>query len=183
MGWIGDWGALPVKVILKFTGEDKMITLNPKVKEALENINFIQRYQNLSNIYNDIKTPTNERLRYIDGEIIMDNINELGYNVEFEPKEKYFKIQEINHGNYVFGCHIILFNGMVDLVWIVREKDSLLLGLPLSEYSRLIIDPQYRIKKPIFGTYEDLGEILRVNFDMFEDFKRVFGLIGYKISY
>lgn len=151
-----------------------MISLNPRVKEALKKIDFIQRYQNLSNIYNDVKTPTNERLRYIDGEIIMDSIKELGYNVEFEPKEKFFKIHEINHGNYVFGCHIILYNGMVDLVWIVREQESILLGLPLSEYSRLIINPQYRIKKPIFGTYEDLDEILRVNFDMFEDFKKIF---------
>lgn len=149
-----------------------MISLNSRVQEALENIDFIQRYQNLSDTYNDTKTPTNERLRYIDGEIIMDSINKLGYDVEFEPKEKFFKIHEINQGDYTFGCHIILYNGMVDLVWIVKEKDNLLLGLPLSEYSRLIINPQYRIKKPVFGTYEDLDGILRANFEMFESFKR-----------
>lgn len=151
-----------------------MLSLNPKVQKALVNIDFIQRYQELSNIFNDVKTPAEERLYYIDGEIIMDSINELGYSVEFEPKEKFFKIQEINQGKYVFGCHIILYSGMVDLVWVVREKNSVLLGLPLSEYSRLLINPQYRIKKPIFGTYEDLDEILRVNFDMFEDFIRAF---------
>ena len=87
---------------------------------------------------------------------------------------KFFRIHEIIHSNYIYGCHIILYNGMVDLVWIVKEKNKLLLGLPLSEYSRLIINPQYRIKKPIFGTYEDLDEILRVNFEMFEDLKKAF---------
>lgn len=36
-------------------------------------------------------TPSKERLRYLDGELIIDSINQLGYVVEFEPKEKYFK--------------------------------------------------------------------------------------------
>lgn len=149
-----------------------MISLNLKIKKVLENVNFIGRYENLSNAFNDIKTPTNERLRYIDGEIILGSIIELGYEADFEPKEKFFRIREIVCNDYVFGCHIILYNGMIDLVWVVKEKDSLLLGLPLSEYSRLIINTQYRIKKPIFGTYEDLDEILRINIEIFEDFKK-----------
>ena len=149
-----------------------MIHLTPKIKVALENMNFIKKYENLSSMHNDVRTPTKERLRYIDGEIVMETINKLGYKVEFEPNEKFFKVKEMNSNGYVFGCHIILENGMVDLVWIVREMNILLLGLPLSEYSRLMIEPQYRIKKPIFGTYEDLDEILRINFEMFEDFKK-----------
>jgi Txe/YoeB family toxin of Txe-Axe toxin-antitoxin module len=60
---------------------------------------------------------------------------------------------------------------MVDLVWIVKEKNEQLLGASWGTYSRRIIEPNYRIKKPIFGTYDDLEEILRVAFQMFEDFK------------
>ena len=29
----------------------------------------------------------------------------------------------------------------------------------------------YRIKKPVFGTYEDLETILKIVFGMYEDFK------------
>ena len=39
------------------------------------------------------------------------------------------------------------------------------------------IDSSYRIKKPIFGTYEDLEQILKITFKMYEDFKNV--LSGY----
>ena len=48
----------------------------------------------------------------------------------------------------------------------------LLLGLPLGEYSRLLIRPDYRIKKPVFGTYEDLDEILRRELELFGEFCR-----------
>jgi hypothetical protein len=75
-------------------------------------------------------------------------------------------------GKYSFGVHIILDNGMVDIVWVVKEGESLLLELPIGEYSRLIIASYYRIKKPIFGTYEDLDEIFESTFGLFEDFKQ-----------
>lgn len=148
-----------------------MIELNPKIKKALLDINFIKRYEFLSNSFDDVKTPLKERLHYYDGEIIIESINQLGYTVQFEPKEKYFKIQEQQIKNYAFAINLILDGGMADIVWIVKENNKLILGLPLGEFSRLIISPDYKIKKPIFGTYEDLDEIFRISFLMFEDFK------------
>lgn len=38
-------------------------------------------------------------------------------------------------------------------------------------YSRRLIDGSYRIKPPIFGTYEDLEEIKKT-FLMYEEFKK-----------
>ena len=49
--------------------------------------------------------------------------------------------------DYIFSANIILDNGMVDLVWIVKEGSNLILGRPISEYPRLLIAPDYRIKK------------------------------------
>ena len=89
--------------------------LNPKIKQALIKIDFVKRYEELSRKFNDVRTPSNERLRYIDGETVMEMIRELQYSPQF--------------------------------------------------------DPSYRIKKPIFGSYEDLEEILHVAFEMYEDFK------------
>ena len=60
-----------------------------------------------------------------------------------------------------------------DLVWVVRENGELLLGSPWSTYSRRLIDVNYRIKNPVFGTYEDLEDILKVAFGMYEDFIKV----------
>jgi hypothetical protein len=59
--------------------ENKMIELNPKIKKALIEIDFIRRYEELSNMFNDRKTPSNKRLLYIDGKEVMDTIQDLGY--------------------------------------------------------------------------------------------------------
>ncbi len=148
-----------------------MIELNSKIKKALLDIDFINKYEQISKCFNDKRTPLNERLRYFDGEIIMESIIQNGYTVNFEPREKYFKVDEVQVNDYIFSANIILDNGMVDLVWIVKEKGTLILGLPIGEYSRLLIAPDYRIKKPIFGTYEDLDEIFERCFKIFEEFK------------
>ena len=106
-----------------------MIELNPKIKKALLKIDFIKQYEQISNAFNDEKTPEKERLEYVDGEIIMDSLTQLGYTVSFDPKEKFFKISEEKIKNYSFSANIILKYGMVDLVWVVRENGNLILGI------------------------------------------------------
>lgn len=150
-----------------------MIELNSKIKDALFKINFIKRYEELSNKFNAERTPSSNRLVYIDGEEVLETIQDLGYLPVFDAKEKFYKIKEEQIGKFALGVHIILQGGMVDLVWVVRENGELLLGASWGTYSKRLIDNNYRIKKPIFGTYEDLEEILKITFNMYEDFKRV----------
>ena len=75
-----------------------MICLPSDVKTALEKTSFIKRYEMLSNTFNGERTPLNERLRYIDGEIVLDSLAQLGYKAHFESKEKYFWIEEVQIG-------------------------------------------------------------------------------------
>ena len=149
-----------------------MKELNPSVKQALIDINFIKRYEELSNKFNEERTPSEKRLRILDGEIIMNIFKTLGYDSEFEHKEKFFKIKIETINNFSFSSYIDLYGGMVELIWNVWENGELLLGSPWGVYSRRIIDVNYKIKKPIFGTYEDLDEIFEVSFKMYEDFKK-----------
>lgn len=150
-----------------------MIELNHKIKDSLIKIQFINRYESLSNAFSAERTPPSKRLIYIDGEEVMEMIQKMGYTPEFDSKEKFFKILEEHIDKYTFGVHIILQDGMVDIVWIVKEKAELILGAPWGTYSRRLINSSYRIKKPVFGTYEDLEEILKIAFLMYEDFKSV----------
>lgn len=150
-----------------------MIELNSKIKNALIKIDFIKRYEALSNKFNAEKTHSTNRLVYLDGEEIMETIQDLGYCPMFDAKEKFYKIKEEQIGKFTFGVHIILQGGMADLVWVVRENGELLLGAPWGTCARRLIDSSYRVKKPIFGNYEDLEEILKITFSMYEDFKRV----------
>lgn len=149
-----------------------MIELNSTIKEALNKIEFIKRYEELSQKFNSERIPSSERLRYIDGEEVMDMICALGYKALFDTKEKFYKIEEEKVGKYTFCVHIILQGVMTELVWVVKKDDELILGAPLGTYSRRLIDVNYRIKAPVFGTYEDLEEIIKISFGMYEDFKK-----------
>ena len=148
-----------------------MAELNPRIKAALLKINFVERYEKLSARFSVAKTPPDDRLIYMDGEEVMAIIRAAGYSPRFDTKEKFYRIKAEHIGKYTFNIHIILRDGIVELVWVVEEDGVLLLGAPWSTYSRRLIDVNYRIKNPVFGTYEDLEEILKIVFEMYEDFK------------
>ena len=150
-----------------------MIDLHPKIKEALIKMDFLNRYEELSKFYNSERTPSENRLIYIDGEEVLEMIAENGYVPQFDNKEKFYEIAEEQMDKYIFSVHVILQAGMVDIVWIVKEAEELILGAPWGTYSRRLVDSSYRIKKPIFGTYEDLEDILKITFTMYEDFKKI----------
>lgn len=148
-----------------------MAEMNPKIKDALLKINFVERYEKLSARFSVARTPVNDRLIYIDGEEVMEMIRAAGYSPRFNTKEKFYKIEEEHIEKYSFGIHIILRDGRVELVWAGKENGALLLGAPWGTYSRRLIDANYRIKPPVFGTYEELEAILKIVFEMYEDFK------------
>ncbi len=63
--------------------------IEPQVKQALLNIDFIKRYEALSKEYSPEKLRNKTPLKYLDGELVMDMISEAGYIPVFDPKEKF----------------------------------------------------------------------------------------------
>ena len=151
-----------------------MYELNEKVGEALIRINFIERYEKLSNLYSDERIPEEARLIYVDREEVIETIQDLGYRAKFRSGEKFYQLQEEEKGGYIFGFHITLRDGTVELIWVVKKEDEVLLGSPWGTYAKRLIDSNYIIKKPRIGDYDDLENVLRTAFIMFEDFKSVF---------
>ena len=76
-----------------------MIELNSKIKNALIKIGFIERYEELSNKFNAKRTPSSNRLAYIDSEEVMETIQDLGYSPVFDVKEKFY-YSEIWNGRF-----------------------------------------------------------------------------------
>lgn len=64
--------------------------LNLIVKQVLLDIDFINRYEALSKEYDLERLGDKTRLKYLDGELVMDMISEAGYIPGFDPKEKFF---------------------------------------------------------------------------------------------
>ena len=148
-----------------------MIELNSKIKNALIKIDFVKKYEELSGMYTAEKTPSDKRLVNIDGEEVMEILQKLGYSSTFVPKDKFYKTGQEQVGPYTLCVHYILEYGMVDVVWVVKEGDELLLGAPWGTYTKRILENGYRIKKPVFGDYDQLEEILEITLKMYEEFK------------
>lgn len=148
--------------------------MDVNVEKALKNISFIERFEYISEKYSAERLLQDNlvRLYYFDGEEIMKIIKKCGYDSSFDKKEKFFKIKEELIDKYVFSVQIKIRDGLIDLLWLLKENDIILLGSPLSSYSRSLIDINYRIKNPVISDYEDIEEILRYTFEMYQDFKK-----------
>ena len=149
--------------------------LDCRVEQALQAINFVERYKELSDKFSLDRTPKEKRLNIITGELIFDVFEDLGYRAKFDGREKFFYIEPIKENGYTFGFHISIFKGLVELIWSVRDsQNKVILGTPLMEFSRRLISPDYRIMDTVIANYDDFEDVMKIAFEMYEDFKQAF---------
>lgn len=142
--------------------------IQPDIKMALERIQFIDRYIELSRAYPfDFK----EKLRNYDNGEVLRILNELGYDATFNKKEKFFKIVE-KISFYKFQFNISLNHSVVEFIWAVWKNGELKTGSPWDVMKHLLDGADESVRSPVFRHYEDLKGIMKTSLQMFEDFKQ-----------
>jgi hypothetical protein len=145
--------------------------LSKKEYEIYKKISFAERYEKLS-----VKFQFKERLDY-SKESVLDLIKKIGYTAKYVKKNNFFKIEE-KKGIIKFYLNICLKYSNVELVIGATNiiEDKFLIGgvfvricTEVNYYKGISLDEN--IKKPKFRNYEDLEEILREAFSIYEDFK------------
>ena len=146
--------------------------LSKKELEIFEKINLYERHSNISNQYRFEETFEN----YSNDEVIKI-VKELGYSAKYRKKEKFFQIIETIDG-IKFYFHFSLEYGMVEVIifWEYENNKDLSGGGLLSVVCKLIEiakneEKEGYIKDACFRNYEDLKNILREYFLIYEDFK------------
>ncbi len=102
--------------------------LEPKVIEALKEINFVERYKKLSDDFNKKEIPLEERFENVDINIIKEILSKFGEKVTYNKSEKFFKVKVSKIKNYTFNNKIAVYIGMVELIWEVKDNKDYLLG-------------------------------------------------------
>ncbi|GEN96730.1 Uncharacterised protein [Streptococcus cristatus] len=148
--------------------------LDTRVEKALIEINFVERYEKLSTYYSQKRTPKGQELDYFDGDFLMEIVELLGYKVRYDKRERFFHIDLEEIGHFRFGFHFAFERGRLELIWVVYEGDKVVLGSPWTRYPRLMIARDYIIKQPIISDYVDFRDVMKIAFEMYEDFKQVF---------
>ncbi|WP_297972651.1 hypothetical protein [uncultured Capnocytophaga sp.] len=146
--------------------------LSKKELEIFEKINLYDRYRDINNLYRFEETFEN----YSNDEVIKI-VKELGYTAKYRKKENFFQIIEtINEMRFYF--HFSLKYGMVEVIifWEYENNKDLSGGGLLSVVCKLIEiakneEKEGYIKDACFRNYEDLKNILREYFLIYEDLK------------
>ncbi len=146
--------------------------LSKKELEIFEKINLYERHSNISNQYRFEETFEN----YSNDEVIKI-VKELGYSAKYKKKENFFQIIEtINEMRFYF--HFSLKYGLVEIImyWeCINNKDIWGGGTFAGICKKIEIakneEKEGYIKDARFRNYEDLKNILREYFLIYEDLK------------
>lgn len=146
--------------------------LSKKELEIFEKINLYERHSNISNQYRFEETFEN----YSNDEVIKI-VKELGYSVKYRKKENFFQMIETING-MKFYFHFSLKYGLVEIImyWeCINNKDIWGGGTFAGICKKIEIakneEKEGYIKDARFRNYEDLKNILREYFLIYEDLK------------
>ena len=149
-----------------------MMELSKKDLEIFEKINLYERHSNISNQYRFEETFEN-----YSNEKVIEIVKELGYTAKYRKKENFFQIIEITN-KLKFYFHFSLKYGLVEVImyWeCINNKDIWGGGTFAGICKKIEIakneEKEGYIKDARFRNYEDLKNILREYFLIYEDFK------------
>ena len=148
--------------------------IDERILEALKAINFVERYEQLSNYYSKDRTPKGQELDYFDGDFLVEIVESLGYRVQYDRRERFFHIDLEEVGNFRFGFHFAFERGRLELIWVIYEGDKAIMGSPFASYAKWLISRDYIILKPVISSYDDFEKVMQIAFEMYEDFKQAF---------
>ena len=145
------------------------MSIDIRLKKVLQKINFEKRYLEICNKYSDFQNS-------IDSKSISDIdllLNQMEVKFKYSKKECFFKIEDKSN-LITIGFNIIPYTGALQFVWDIKvNKIRLKLGWGMWENIVEEIESiDFEIKpRPYYSNYEELEEILREAFAIYEDFK------------
>ena len=145
--------------------------INSKEYQVYKNIDFVNRYENLSNNFQ-----FEDRLDYVNDEVLK-LIAKIGNKAKYVKSDNFFKIEDKING-VKFYLHICLKYSNAELIIgaIDIAQDNFITGTVFGRLYKLIkysegVDLEANIRDPKFRNYEDLEQILKEAFSIYEDFK------------
>ena len=146
--------------------------LSKKELEIFEKINLYERHSNISNQYR-----YEDKLKDYSNDKTIEIVKELGYTAKYRKKENFFQIIETTN-KLKFYFHFSLKYGLVEVImyWeCINDKDKWGGGTFAGICKKIEIakneEKEGYIKKARFRNYEDLKNILREYFLIYEDLK------------
>ncbi|BCA33717.1 hypothetical protein CN520_21470 [Bacillus cereus] len=143
--------------------------LELEIKEVLEKINFVERYKALSEKFSN----SENTFENYENEKVFEVFETLGYKARYNKKADFFIVGEVkNKDSYAFRFNISLKYGVAELIWEAWHNDEVRVGDPWDVFIRLLSNDMGKVPMLYFHSYDELKEIMKIAFEMYEDFKR-----------
>ncbi|MCU7755567.1 hypothetical protein PDQ36_03930 [Bacillus cereus] len=143
--------------------------LELEIKEVLEKINFVERYKALSEKFSN----SENTFENYENEKVFEVFETLGYKARYNKKADFFIVGEVkNKDSYAFRFNISLKYGVAELIWEAWHNDEVKVGDPWDVFIRLLSNDMGKVPMLYFHSYDELKEIMKIAFEMYEDFKR-----------
>ncbi|KAB2424563.1 MULTISPECIES: hypothetical protein [Bacillus cereus group] len=143
--------------------------LELEIKEVLEKINFVERYKALSEKFSN----SENTFENYENEKVFEVFETLGYKARYNKKADFFIVCEVkNKDSYAFRFNISLKYGVAELIWEAWHNDEVRVGDPWDVFIRLLSNDMGKVPVLYFHSYDELKEIMKIAFEMYEDFKR-----------
>ena len=140
---------------------------NSKIISALNKISFCERYKALSDATQFANNVTSLQI-----EEVVEIFKRLGYGATFNRAESFYKVvQEVEPFRFQFN--ISLKYGNVELIWDFLEHGYRLKPSgPWNAIYKRLLNADERILMPKYRNSEDLKDILKQSFVIYEDLKK-----------
>ncbi|KMN71030.1 hypothetical protein A9485_17355 [Bacillus cereus] len=144
-------------------------SLQPEIQSSLAKIDFIQRYKALSEKFSHRENT----LENYENEKVIAVFESLGYKARFMKKENFFIVGEVKKKDfYTFRFNISLKYGLVEFIWSARYNGEVRVGNSWDMFVKVLSNGSERLPAVCFHSYDELKEIMKIAFEMYEDFKR-----------
>ncbi|HDR7351992.1 hypothetical protein ABEX67_08440 [Bacillus wiedmannii] len=144
-------------------------SLKPEIQASLAKIDFIKRYKALSEKFSDRENT----FENYENEKVIAVFESLGYKARFMKKENFFIVgEEMNKDFYTFRFNISLKYGLVEFIWSARYNGEVRVGNSWDMFVKVLSNGSERLPAVCFHSYDELKEIMKIAFEMYEDFKR-----------
>lgn len=144
-------------------------SLQPEIQACLTKIDFIKRYKALSKQFPDRENT----FENYENETVIAVFESLGYKARFMKKENFFIVGEVkNKDFYTFRFNISLKYGLVEFIWSARYNGEVKVGNSWDMFVKVLSNGSESLPAVCFHSYDELKEIMKIAFEMYEDFKR-----------
>ncbi|EJS45719.1 hypothetical protein ICG_05954 [Bacillus cereus BAG1X1-3] len=143
--------------------------LELEIKEVLEKIDFVERYKALAEKFSN----RDNLFSNYENKKAIEVFESLGYKARYMKKEDFFIVGEVkNKAIYTFRFNISLKYGVVELIWEACHNGEVRAGEPWDIFIRLLSNDTEKVPVIYFHSYDELNDIMKIAFEMYEDFKQ-----------